>query len=90
MWGMVETLGQARDYGWRVKARCAFGKREGMKTVRACVASIDLDIDTLVWTRGRDFPIARLSERLRCPRCGSREVVVMFVPPAGRDANSCG
>lgn len=83
---MVETLGQARDQGWKVKARCAFGKREGLKTVRACVASIDLDMETLLWTRGRDFPLGRLAERLRCPRCGSRVVSVMFMPPAGSQA----
>jgi transposase-like protein len=83
---MVETIGQARHYGWKAKARCAYGKREGMKSIRACVQNIDLDMDTLLWTRGRDFPLARLGERLRCPRCGSRDVSVMFIPPAGADA----
>ena len=33
-------------------------------------------------TRGRAFPLSRLESRLRCPRCGSREIVVMFEPPA--------
>ena len=36
---------------------------------------------TLVCTRGRAFPLAQLRERLHCPRCGSREVVVLFDPP---------
>jgi hypothetical protein len=80
---MVETLGQARDYGWKVRVRCAYGKREGLKSIRACIAARDLDMDTLLWTRGRDFPLAMLASRLRCPRCGSREVAVMFVPPSG-------
>jgi len=31
---------------------------------------------TLICTRGRAFPLARLAERLRCPRCGSRHVAV--------------
>jgi hypothetical protein len=83
---MVETIRQARDYGWKAKARCAYGKRDAMKSIRACIQATDLDMDTLVWTRGRDFPLARLAERLRCPRCGSREVSVMFIPPAGARA----
>jgi len=79
---MVTTLGEALNNGWKVKAYCAAGKREGMKSVRACIAQYDLDLPTLVWTRGREFPISWLAERLRCPRCGSRSVTVMFVPPA--------
>ncbi|WP_414463357.1 hypothetical protein [Hyphomicrobium sp. DY-1] len=83
---MVETLGQALDLGWKVKAKCAAGKREGMKTVRACVHGYALDLQTLVWTRGRDFPLSWLGSRMRCPRCGSRQVTVFFEPPgnAGR------
>jgi hypothetical protein len=79
----VETLGQARDMGWLLKARCAFGGREGLKSVRRCFYSAELDMATLVWTRGRDFPLHMLASRLRCPRCGSRQVSVLFVPPAG-------
>ena len=41
-----------------------------------------VDVDTLVWTRGRDFPLSRLDSRLKCPRCGSRKIVVMFEPPS--------
>jgi hypothetical protein len=36
---------------------------------------------TLVATRGRDFPPAGLESRLRCPRCGSRQITVMFEVP---------
>jgi DNA-directed RNA polymerase subunit RPC12/RpoP len=39
-------------------------------------------METLVWTRGRGFPLSRLETRLRCPRCGSREVVVLYQPPS--------
>lgn len=28
---MVETIGEAFNLGWRLKARCASGKREGLK-----------------------------------------------------------
>ncbi|NLS02338.1 hypothetical protein HGP14_03000 [Rhizobium sp. P32RR-XVIII] len=79
---MAETIGEAMDAGWDLKARCAWGKHEGLKTVRACSWKHDLDIVTLVATRGRDFPLSMLSERLRCPVCGSRKVAVMFMPAA--------
>jgi DNA-directed RNA polymerase subunit RPC12/RpoP len=77
----IETIGEALDAGWRLTARCAWGKREAMKTVRACIQTYQLDLRTLVWTRGRAFPLSSLESRLRCPRCGSRRIVVMFQPP---------
>jgi hypothetical protein len=78
----IETIGEALDHGWRVTVRCACGNREGMKRVRECVYGGELDMATLVWTRGRAFPLGLLESRLRCPRCGSRRVRVAFsVPP---------
>ena len=85
----VETLGDAFDHGWRVTARCAWGKRDGMKSPRECLHREELDMATLVWTRGRAFPLSRLECRLRCPRCGSRRVSILYdVPtlPAARRA----
>ena len=41
----------------------------------------ELDMQTLVWAKGRRFPIGRLGSRLMCPRCGSRDVNVIFEPP---------
>jgi hypothetical protein len=41
-----------------------------MKSIRECTARLKADLPTLVWTRGRDFPIARLEGRMKCPRCG--------------------
>ena len=58
------------------------GPRDGMKRVRECVYSGELDLQTLVWTRGRDFPIVRLESRLKCPRCGSRRVRLAFSVPS--------
>src|SRR5215217_2986916 len=69
---LVETLAEAYTLSWRVHMRCAWGKRDGMKSVRECLFRCELDMETLAATRGRDFPLARLAERLRCPRCGSR------------------
>lgn len=79
---MAETLGEAHDLGWKVRVRCAYGKRDGMKSIRECTQSAYLDLPTLLWTRGRDLPLAILGDRLKCPACGSREVSVMFIPPA--------
>jgi hypothetical protein len=59
--------------------------RDGMKRVRECVYGGELDLQTLVWTRGRDFPLARLESCLKCPACGSRQVRLAFsVPPSNQ------
>jgi len=79
----TETIGEAYLRGWRVTARCSFGRSEGPKSQssRECNYRKELDMETLVWTRGREFPLSRLESRLRCPRCGSRNVVVLYQPP---------
>jgi len=53
-----------------------------MKRVRECKQSAELDLETLVWTRGAAFPLARLESRLKCPRCGSRRVTILFDVPS--------
>jgi len=78
----IETLGDAWSAGWRITMRCAWGKREGLKSIRECSYRRELDLETLVCTRGRDFPLTSLETRLRCPRCGSRRVAVMFSVPS--------
>lgn len=78
----IETIGDAFSASWRVRVRCAWGKHDGMKSVRSCVEGAELDLQTLVWTRGRDFPLARLESRLKCPRCGSRRVSLLFDVPS--------
>jgi hypothetical protein len=77
----IETVAQARDAGVKITARCAWGQREAMTRIRECKASIRLDLDTLIWTRGAVFPVSMLESRLKCPRCGSRRVVVLFSIP---------
>lgn len=77
----VETIGEAYRLGWRIKVRCAFGTRDGMKSIRECMTRADLDLKTLVWTRGDTFPIAQLGSRLKCPDCGSRRVSLIFDVP---------
>jgi hypothetical protein len=60
----VETIGEAYMLGWRIHAKCAWGRREVMKSVRGCLGKAELDLHTLVWTRGAAFPITRLAKRL--------------------------
>src|ERR1700755_2277068 len=78
---VVETLGVAFAAGSGIPARCAWGKREGMKSKRECHYTRELDLETLVWTRGPNFPLSSLDGRLMCPRCKSRRVAVLFQPP---------
>jgi hypothetical protein len=78
---LIATIREAHDLGWRLTVYCRFGKRDGMKSIRECTSRVELDLATLVWTRGRDFPIARLDSRMKCPRCGSPRVMVAFEPP---------
>jgi hypothetical protein len=79
----IETLGEAFSQGWSVSVRCAYGREDGTarKSSRRCIGRSHLDMETLVWTRGRAFPLSRLESRLRCPKCGSRRVAVLFQPP---------
>jgi hypothetical protein len=81
----VTTLGQAWKLGWRLRARC-FWLAPGAKTSHGrkqiqCDTSAELDMKTLVWTRGEMFPLDQLESRLKCPRCGSRRVTVVFEIP---------
>jgi hypothetical protein len=50
--------------------------------MRKCVYRKQLDLETLVATRGPNFPISRLETRLMCPACGNRRVTVVFEPPS--------
>jgi len=83
----IETLGEAWNSGWHLHMRCLDDGREGLKHKRDCDFRARLDMQTLVATCGRDFPLARIAERLRCPRCGCRRVGVMFGPPSSSGLN---
>jgi hypothetical protein len=79
---VVKTLGDA--FGGPAPHRaCAWGKRDAGKSRRECQSTRELDLETLVWTRGPNFPLSSLDGRLMCPRCWSRRVVVI-VPAADR------
>ena len=80
----VETIGEAFSLGWRVVARCVRGREDGAHSKSSCECTyrLELDLETLVCTRGRVFPLSSLESRLKCPRCGNRRMVVLFDPPA--------
>ena len=77
----IDTIGDAFDHGWKLRIYCRGGKGQAMKKHRACIAYHDADLETLVWTRGRNFPIGMLPGRLKCPRCNSRIVSISFDIP---------
>jgi hypothetical protein len=81
----IETLGDAYTYSAEIRMYCAHGPRDGMKSKRECNYAKVLDLETLITTRGRDFPIAMLQSRLRCPRCASRQVRVIWHFPSDSD-----
>jgi hypothetical protein len=84
----VQTLGEAWKLGWGVRARCLWGgpdphSRHNRISIE-CDTTVRLDMETLVWTRGSNFPLDQLSSRLKCPKCGERRVKVYFEVPGER------
>jgi hypothetical protein len=49
--------------------------------IDACRYETALCLKTLVATRGRDFPLARIASRIRCPDCGDLGVMLAFDVP---------
>lgn len=77
----ITTLGDAYAAKWTIRLRCTRGMLRGIVKLDPCGFQADLDMQTLVCTRGRDFPLARIASRLRCPNCGHMEVQVLFDVP---------
>jgi hypothetical protein len=78
---MVGSLGDAYDAGWKAVAKCEGWSRIGGAYHSACGTRYELDMQTLVWTRGRALALECLHKRLKCPKCGDRKVKVLFEPP---------
>ena len=78
----IETLGEAYRLGWRVRVRCIRGIVGAPVSLRKCEYKAELDMQTLVWAKGHGFPLGRLGSRLMCPQCESKDVNVIFEPPA--------
>jgi hypothetical protein len=81
----ISTLGEAWRLGWQVRVRCLVfapaPKSRHERKLAACDTSTGLDMKTLVWTRGDPFPLDQLGSRLKCPRCGNRNIQVVFDVP---------
>jgi hypothetical protein len=76
-----ENLGGVWQAGGRLYMRCAKPRRDGLKSARPCGEQHELDVRTMLWARGKAFPISMLSSRMRCPKCGSREATVRLTLP---------
>src|SRR5437868_6092631 len=55
--------------------------RDGLKSVPPCIGRFELSLATMLWTHGRRCPLTHLTGRLRCPKCGSTWVMMMWVAP---------
>ena len=81
----VNTLGEAYRLGWRVRVRCIWsapGRKSSPGRVQIqCDTTTELDMKTLVWTRGEMMALELLAERLRCPKCGNLKIQVWFEMP---------
>ena len=68
----VQTIGEAWKLGWRVGVRCLLAADSphscNKRITIECNTSAELDMKTLVWTRGEAFPLDQLAIRLKCPR----------------------
>src|SRR5438067_1707368 len=83
---LMETLADALREGWRIELRCQRPSRVGTAKLGRCQYSVTLDLETLVATRGGPFPVNLLQSRLKCPKCGSRNIVVVFLGDRPRAA----
>jgi hypothetical protein len=55
-------LSRTLSAGWRVHARCIDGHVEYTRSKAKCRYQAELSLETLVWTRGRNMPLAGLGE----------------------------
>ena len=77
----VTNIGDAYNAGWGIRMRCRRGDHRGIVKIDACRYEAVLWLRTLVATRGRDFPLARIADRIRCPNCGDLGVMLAFDVP---------
>jgi hypothetical protein len=75
------TLGEVYSAGWGIRIKCARSEQRAIVKLDRCAFETALSMETLVCTRGRDFPLARIASRLRCPNFGNMGVHVLFDVP---------
>ena len=81
----IEAPGEAYRLSWRVRVRCVRGYIESPAKVQPCGHQAMLDMQTLVWAKGRNFPLGRLGARLMCPVCGNVRIMVISIPDMKQD-----
>ena len=84
----IATLNDIWTQSIRLRARCSRRRRPGMKAVPECTYQLELDVETLVCTRGRAFPVSMLPDRLKCPRCGWARMTVVYDFPRQPQLNA--
>jgi hypothetical protein len=72
----IMTLGQAADRDLTLRLYCRGGAGQAMKRHRPCIAAYEIDIETLIWTRGREYPLKALHRIMKCPACNSRLIQI--------------
>ena len=78
----IETLGEALSRGWRVTARCAHGRRDGMKSIKE--ASIAPNSTWRRWYgHAGEASRSRAWKRGCVARCAARDVRLIFTVPRG-------
>ncbi len=79
MTGYLErTLGEAFLEGLQPSVHCLRDHRNGPVKRELCGYRADLDLESLIWTRGAKYPCWRLRQKLKCPRCGGTAVDVSW------------
>ena len=75
---MPYTIGDALDAGWEMTLQCD-RRRAGLKSARACTGVQTLHLPSLIATLGPDAELDKLNTLIRCPKCGSKYVLVRLV-----------
>lgn len=77
----ITTLGDAYAAGWSIRMRCLRGHLKHIVKRDPCRFEAELNLETLVCTRGRRFPLSQLASRLQCPNCGDNKLELLFDVP---------
>jgi hypothetical protein len=77
----ISTLGDAHAAKWGIRLRCTRGHQRGIVKLDRCDFQAALDVQTLLCTRGRRFPLSQLASRLQCPNCGDGRLELLFDVP---------
>jgi hypothetical protein len=81
----ISTLGEAHDHGWIIKVYCREGYIDNRTSQSKCHWSYTPDMMTLLLTRGRNFPLLRLDQMVKCPNCGRRDLQIAISIPGDAD-----